>query len=65
MGMNKTLRFFTETAQEEAILNGSKRMQTRITWEQNSKIVLKSSMPYLPSKEWKWKRTFIVNESTV
>lgn len=27
MGMEKTLRLFTETVQEEAILNGNERMQ--------------------------------------
>lgn len=61
MGMNKPLRLFTETAQEKAILNGNKRMQNRITWEQNSRAVLKSCVPYLPGKERKWKRTFIIN----
>lgn len=50
MGLNKPLGLFTETAQEEAILNGNEGMQSRITWEQNNRAVLKSCVPYLPSR---------------
>jgi len=51
MGMNKPFRLFTETAQEEVILNGNKRMQTQNYLRAKQQRVLKSCVPYLSSKE--------------